>query len=69
MRERCAAALAAGYRRVQLKVGTGVREDVERIEACVEALADAELVIVGRERLVDAGRGGARGRGRRATST
>jgi L-alanine-DL-glutamate epimerase-like enolase superfamily enzyme len=45
MRERCAAALGAGYRRVQLKVGTGVREDVERIEACLEALGDAELVI------------------------
>jgi cis-L-3-hydroxyproline dehydratase len=45
MRERCAAALESGYRRVQLKVGTGVREDVERIEACMEALGDAELVI------------------------
>jgi L-alanine-DL-glutamate epimerase-like enolase superfamily enzyme len=45
MRERCAAALAAGYRRVQLKVGTGVREDVERIEACMEALGGADLVI------------------------
>ena len=45
MRARCAEALDAGYRRVQLKVGTGVREDVERIEACMEALGDAELVI------------------------
>ncbi|HEY1317653.1 MAG TPA: mandelate racemase/muconate lactonizing enzyme family protein [Gaiella sp.] len=45
MRERCAAALATGYRRVQLKVGTGVHEDVERIEACMEVLGDADLVI------------------------
>ena len=46
MRDRCAAALQAGYRRVQLKVGTGVHEDVERIEACLEVLGDAEHVIV-----------------------
>ena len=45
MRARCAAVLEAGYRRVQVKVGTGVREDVERIEACMDALGEAELVI------------------------
>jgi L-alanine-DL-glutamate epimerase-like enolase superfamily enzyme len=45
MRERCVTALEEGYRRVQLKVGTGVREDIERIEACMEALGAAELVI------------------------
>jgi cis-L-3-hydroxyproline dehydratase len=43
---RCAEALAAGYRSVQLKVGTTVREDVERIEACVPALAAADGVIL-----------------------
>jgi cis-L-3-hydroxyproline dehydratase len=31
---------------VQLKAGTGVRDDIERIEACVDALASAEMVIV-----------------------
>jgi L-alanine-DL-glutamate epimerase-like enolase superfamily enzyme len=45
MQDRCAKALANGYRRIQLKVGTGVREDAQRIEACVEVLGDAELVI------------------------
>jgi cis-L-3-hydroxyproline dehydratase len=46
MRRRCLEALAAGYRQLQLKVGTEWREDVQRIEACVEVLPDAELVIV-----------------------
>jgi cis-L-3-hydroxyproline dehydratase len=45
MQERCAEALAEGYRRIQIKVGTGVREDTQRIEACAEVLGDAELVI------------------------
>ena len=45
MRQRCAEALAEGYRRIQLKVGTGVREDTSRIEACLEVLDDAEYVI------------------------
>jgi L-alanine-DL-glutamate epimerase-like enolase superfamily enzyme len=46
MRRRCADALAAGYRQVQVKVGTAWREDVERIEACTEALTGADAVIV-----------------------
>lgn len=44
---RCAELLAAGFRQAQVKVGTGsVREDVERIERLVDALAGVELVIV-----------------------
>src|SRR4051794_27701307 len=46
MRERAAAAVAAGYRQLQLKVGTGWRADVERVEACLAELAAAERVIV-----------------------
>jgi L-alanine-DL-glutamate epimerase-like enolase superfamily enzyme len=46
MRRRAAAAVAAGYRQVQLKVGTGRHEDVERVEACLEVLADLDRVIV-----------------------
>jgi len=47
VRERCAELLAAGYRQVQLKVGTDWREDVERIEACVDAVgADVDRVIL-----------------------
>ncbi|MGI9113200.1 MAG: mandelate racemase/muconate lactonizing enzyme family protein [Gaiellaceae bacterium] len=47
MRVRCADALAAGFRQVQVKVGSGrPEEDVERIRACVDALAGAERVIV-----------------------
>jgi L-alanine-DL-glutamate epimerase-like enolase superfamily enzyme len=40
VRQRCAELLAAGYRQVQLKVGTDWRADVERIEACVDALGN-----------------------------
>jgi L-alanine-DL-glutamate epimerase-like enolase superfamily enzyme len=46
MRTRVEEALAAGYRQIQLKVGTGWREDVERVDACLEVLGDAERVIV-----------------------
>ncbi|MBA3347180.1 MAG: mandelate racemase/muconate lactonizing enzyme family protein, partial [Actinobacteria bacterium] len=46
MRERCAEALAAGFRQVQVKVGTGWREDVTRISECADALAGADRVIV-----------------------
>ena len=46
MRQRCVDLLDAGYRRVQIKVGTTWREDVERIEACAEALEGADRVIV-----------------------
>ncbi|MCP9485304.1 MAG: mandelate racemase/muconate lactonizing enzyme family protein [Gaiellaceae bacterium MAG52_C11] len=47
MRERCADALAAGFRQVQVKVGSGrPDDDVERIRACVDALAGADRVIV-----------------------
>lgn len=46
MREACERARAAGYRRVQLKVGSDVPTDIARIEACLEALAGFEKVIV-----------------------
>jgi L-alanine-DL-glutamate epimerase-like enolase superfamily enzyme len=46
MRKKCVGATAAGYRQIQLKAGTHWREDVERVEACLEALAGAERVIV-----------------------
>jgi cis-L-3-hydroxyproline dehydratase len=39
-------ALDAGYREIQLKVGTGWRVDVERVEACLELLGEARRVIV-----------------------
>ena len=46
-RKRCAEALAAGFRQVQVKVGTASwREDVARIEASVEALGDVDRIIV-----------------------
>jgi len=46
MRESCERARAAGYRRIQLKVGSDVPTDIARIEACLEVLADFEKVIV-----------------------
>jgi len=46
MREVCERARAAGYRRVQLKVGSDVPTDIARIEACLEVLAGFERVIV-----------------------
>jgi L-alanine-DL-glutamate epimerase-like enolase superfamily enzyme len=46
MRDRAADAVAAGYRQVQLKVGTSWRDDVERVEACLEVLAGADRVLV-----------------------
>ena len=46
MRQKCLEATAAGFRQIQLKAGTHWREDVERVEACLEALAGAERVIV-----------------------
>jgi cis-L-3-hydroxyproline dehydratase len=46
MRRLVEQALAAGYRQIQLKVGTGWRDDVERVETCLEALGGAERVIV-----------------------
>jgi L-alanine-DL-glutamate epimerase-like enolase superfamily enzyme len=45
-RQRCEEVLAAGYRQVQVKAGSGWREDVARIEACAEALAGIDRVIV-----------------------
>jgi L-alanine-DL-glutamate epimerase-like enolase superfamily enzyme len=42
----CLDALAAGYDRIQIKVGTGRREDVERIRACADATGGAEMLIV-----------------------
>jgi L-alanine-DL-glutamate epimerase-like enolase superfamily enzyme len=46
MRARVDEALARGYRQIQIKVGTGWREDVERVEACLDALGGAERVLV-----------------------
>ncbi len=46
MRRGCADLVAAGYRRIQIKVGTGVEEDIARIRACAEVLGDAEMFIV-----------------------
>jgi L-alanine-DL-glutamate epimerase-like enolase superfamily enzyme len=46
MRRGCEDARAGGYDRVQIKVGTGRRDDVERIRVCAEALAGAEMMIV-----------------------
>jgi L-alanine-DL-glutamate epimerase-like enolase superfamily enzyme len=46
MRGKAEAALAMGYREIQLKVGTGWREDVARVETCLEVLGDATRVIV-----------------------
>ena len=46
MRRGCLDALAAGFDRIQIKVGTGRREDSERIRSCAEALAGVETMIV-----------------------
>ncbi len=46
MRRGCADLVAAGYGRIQIKVGTGVGEDIERIRACGEELRGAEMFIV-----------------------
>jgi cis-L-3-hydroxyproline dehydratase len=46
MRERAEHAVAAGHRQLQLKVGTTWREDVARVEACLDVLGEAERVIV-----------------------
>jgi L-alanine-DL-glutamate epimerase-like enolase superfamily enzyme len=46
MRRRAEDAVAAGYRHVQLKVGTAWQEDVTRVEACLGVLGGAERVIV-----------------------
>jgi cis-L-3-hydroxyproline dehydratase len=46
MRASCERARKEGYRRFQLKVGSDVRTDIDRVRACVDALNDAEMVIV-----------------------
>jgi L-alanine-DL-glutamate epimerase-like enolase superfamily enzyme len=46
MRGSCKRVRAEGYRRFQLKVGSDVRTDILRVHACLEALGDAEMVIV-----------------------
>jgi len=46
MRERCREAVAAGWQQLQLKVGTTWRQDVDRVDACMEVLEGAERVIV-----------------------
>jgi L-alanine-DL-glutamate epimerase-like enolase superfamily enzyme len=46
MRRGCADLLEQGYERVQIKVGTGWREDVDRIRACAEVLGGADMMIV-----------------------
>src|SRR5262249_25325866 len=45
MREACEGARAAGYRRIQLKVGSDVQTDIARIETCLDVLAGFERVI------------------------
>jgi L-alanine-DL-glutamate epimerase-like enolase superfamily enzyme len=45
MRAACERARAAGYRRIQLKVGSDASTDIARIEACLEALHGFERVI------------------------
>jgi L-alanine-DL-glutamate epimerase-like enolase superfamily enzyme len=45
MRAACERARAAGYRRVQLKVGSDAPTDIARIEACLEVLDGFERVI------------------------
>jgi L-alanine-DL-glutamate epimerase-like enolase superfamily enzyme len=47
MREEALGLLEQGWRRIQVKVGSGTwREDVRRAEACLDVLGDAEIVIV-----------------------
>ena len=46
MREQARGLLAQGYRRAQVKVGGEWREDVRRVQACLEVLGDMEIVIV-----------------------
>ena len=46
MRARAREVVDAGYRHVQLKVGTAWREDVARVEACLDELSGADRVIV-----------------------
>jgi L-alanine-DL-glutamate epimerase-like enolase superfamily enzyme len=46
MQRKVQQALDSGYREIQLKVGTGWRTDVERVEACLELLGEARRVIV-----------------------
>ncbi len=46
MRRDAAALWKEGYRRIQLKVGGSWRDDLERVRACLEALAGADAVIV-----------------------
>jgi L-alanine-DL-glutamate epimerase-like enolase superfamily enzyme len=46
MRAVCEGALAHGYRRIMLKVGTDVPTDIARIETCLGVLGDCERVIV-----------------------
>ena len=57
MRRRAEAAVAAGYRQIQLKVGTGWRDDVARVEECLGGLGEARSRDRRRQRLLDAGRG------------
>jgi L-alanine-DL-glutamate epimerase-like enolase superfamily enzyme len=46
MRESCERARSAGYRRIQLKVGSDVATDIARIETCLAVLAGFEKIIV-----------------------
>lgn len=46
MRDEAEGLLAAGYRSVQIKVGDDIDEDLRRIRACLEVLAEADHVIV-----------------------
>lgn len=46
MQVACKKALAEGYRRFQVKVGSDVETDIARVRACVDVLANAEMVII-----------------------
>jgi L-alanine-DL-glutamate epimerase-like enolase superfamily enzyme len=46
MRAVCERTLAAGYRRIMLKVGTDVATDIRRVETCLEILGGIERVNV-----------------------
>jgi L-alanine-DL-glutamate epimerase-like enolase superfamily enzyme len=46
MRDAAAERLGEGYRRLQIKVGTSWREDLARVRACLQVLADADAVVV-----------------------
>jgi cis-L-3-hydroxyproline dehydratase len=46
MREEALGLLAQGYRRAQIKVGGDWRDDVRRVEVCLEVVGEMEVIIV-----------------------